>query len=225
MLVFYSGRGIAITPSRGTAVRCAFSAHFARGKTRRKQSVVAVHHTGQQPSSLRLGCVRSRVQISPSRPFSFPPFPFPGIYNKRPKTRERRTSDGWVQPEGLKDLYGVVVLPLIRLAVVHNGVVGTCGVTAEPTCGVWEHTEKVPPHPRRQRLYRAASIPTGRECSEHTRGRRAEGLLLILHHRNLRGQLEIDNRLKAAVILKEGRDRLARDYLVEYREILDSQLR
>src|SRR6516225_1181709 len=83
MLVFYSGRGIAITPSRGTAVRCAFSAHFARGKTRRKQSVVAVHHTGQQPSSLRLGCVRSRVQISPSRPFSFPPFPFPGIYNKR----------------------------------------------------------------------------------------------------------------------------------------------
>ena len=107
----------------------------------------------------------------------------------------------------------------------HNGVVGTCGVTAEPTCGVWERTAKVPPRPTRPGLYRAASIPTSRECPQHTRGRRPEGLLLILHHRNLRGQLEVDNRLKAAVILKEGRDRLARDYLAEYREILDSQLR
>ena len=79
--------------------------------------------------------------------------------------------------------------------------------------------------PARQGLYRAASIPTSRERPVHTRGRRPEGLLLILHHRNLRGQLEIDNRLKAAIILKEGRDRLARDYLAEYREILDSQLR
>ena len=119
----------------------------------------------------------------------------------------------------------MAVLPLIRLAVGHNGVVGTCGVTAEPTCGVRERTAKVPPSPTRPGLYRAASIPTSRECPEHTRGRRPEGLLLILHHRNLRGQLEIDNRLKAAVILKEGRDRLARDYLAEYREILDSQLR
>ena len=118
----------------------------------------------------------------------------------------------------------MVVLPLIRLAVVHNGVVGTCGVTAEPTCGVWEHTEKVPPHPRRQRLYRAASIPTGRECSEHTRGRRAEGLLLILHHRNLRGQLEIDHRLEATIILKESGDGLARNNLTEDRNILDPQL-
>ena len=130
----------------------------------------------------------------------------------------------------------MAVLPLIRLTCVHNGAVATCGVTAEPTGGVRNTPRRclrVPRRahsrkdscPARQGLYRAALIPTCRECPEHTRGRRPGGLLLILHHRNLRGQLEIDNRLKAAVILKEGRDRLARDYLAEYREILDSQLR
>ena len=39
----------------------------------RNQSVVAAHHNWQRSSSLRLGCVRSRVQISPSRPFSYKP--------------------------------------------------------------------------------------------------------------------------------------------------------
>ena len=141
--------------------------------------------------------MRSRVQISPSRPFSFPPFP--GIYNKRPKTRERRASHGWVQPEGLKDLYGGVVLPRIHLTIVHNGVVSACGGNTPRS------RSRKDSCPARQVLYRAASIPTSRERPDHTRGRRPEGLLLILHHRNLRGQLEIDNRLKATVILKEGR--------------------
>ena len=30
--------------------------------------------------------------------------------------------------EGMKELYGVKVFPVISLAVVHNGVVSTCGV-------------------------------------------------------------------------------------------------
>jgi len=34
--------------------------------------------------------------------------------------------------EGLKDVFGVKVLPVISLAVVYNGIVSTCGVTAEP---------------------------------------------------------------------------------------------
>src|SRR5215469_6110661 len=147
---------------RKTRTLCQFLRHKLGAQFGAQLDKKPLHSVGIKTSA-RLGCVRSRVQISPSRPFSFPPFPFPGIYNKRRKTRERRTSAGWVQPEGLKDLYGVAVLLLIRLAILHN--------------------------------------------------------------RNLRGQLEIDNRLKAAVISKEGRDRLARDYLAEYREILDSQLR
>jgi hypothetical protein len=35
--------------------------------------------------------------------------------------------------EGLKDVFGVKVLPIISLAVVYNGIVSTCGVTAEPS--------------------------------------------------------------------------------------------
>jgi hypothetical protein len=35
--------------------------------------------------------------------------------------------------EGLRDVFGVKVVPIISLAVVHNGLVSTCGVTAEPT--------------------------------------------------------------------------------------------
>ncbi len=45
--------------------------------------------------------------------------------------------------EGLKDLYGVHVLPLISLVVVHNGIVSTCGVTAEPTGDIRVQTRKV----------------------------------------------------------------------------------
>jgi hypothetical protein len=45
--------------------------------------------------------------------------------------------------EGLKDLYGVGVLPLISLTVVHKGLVSTCGVTAEPTGDIREQTRKV----------------------------------------------------------------------------------
>ena len=45
--------------------------------------------------------------------------------------------------EGLKDLYGVHVLPIISLVVVHNGTVSTCGVTAEPTGDVRVQTRKV----------------------------------------------------------------------------------
>jgi enamine deaminase RidA (YjgF/YER057c/UK114 family) len=45
--------------------------------------------------------------------------------------------------EGLKDLYGVKVLPVISLVVVHNGIVSTCGVTAEPTGDVKVQTKKV----------------------------------------------------------------------------------
>ena len=45
--------------------------------------------------------------------------------------------------EGLKDLFGVKVLPVISLAVVYNGIVSTCGVTAEPTGDVKVQTAKV----------------------------------------------------------------------------------
>lgn len=45
--------------------------------------------------------------------------------------------------EGLKDMYGVHVLPVISLATVHNGIVHTCGVTAEPTGDVRVQTKKV----------------------------------------------------------------------------------
>ncbi len=45
--------------------------------------------------------------------------------------------------EGLKDLYGVHVLPLISLVIVHNGIVSTCGVTAEPVGDVRVQTKKV----------------------------------------------------------------------------------
>lgn len=45
--------------------------------------------------------------------------------------------------EGLKDVFGVKVLPVISLAVVHNGIVNTCGVTAEPTGDVKVQTTKV----------------------------------------------------------------------------------
>ena len=45
--------------------------------------------------------------------------------------------------EGVKELYGVKVIPLISLVVVHNGVVSTCGVTAEPTGDVKVQTKKV----------------------------------------------------------------------------------
>ena len=45
--------------------------------------------------------------------------------------------------EGLKDVFGVKVLPVISLVVVHNGVVNTCGVTAEPTGDVKVQTRKV----------------------------------------------------------------------------------
>jgi enamine deaminase RidA (YjgF/YER057c/UK114 family) len=45
--------------------------------------------------------------------------------------------------EGLKDVFGVKVLPVISLAVVYNGIVSTCGVTAEPTGDVRVQTKKV----------------------------------------------------------------------------------
>jgi enamine deaminase RidA (YjgF/YER057c/UK114 family) len=45
--------------------------------------------------------------------------------------------------EGLKDVFGVKVLPVISLAVVHNGIVSTCGVTAEPGGDVKVQTTKV----------------------------------------------------------------------------------
>jgi enamine deaminase RidA (YjgF/YER057c/UK114 family) len=45
--------------------------------------------------------------------------------------------------EGLKGVHGVHVLPIISLAVVHNGIVSTCGVTAEPTGDVQVQTKKV----------------------------------------------------------------------------------
>jgi enamine deaminase RidA (YjgF/YER057c/UK114 family) len=45
--------------------------------------------------------------------------------------------------EGLKDVHGVKVLPVISLAVVHNGVVSTCGVTADPTGDVKAQTKEV----------------------------------------------------------------------------------
>jgi enamine deaminase RidA (YjgF/YER057c/UK114 family) len=45
--------------------------------------------------------------------------------------------------DGLKDVFGVKVIPLISLAVVHNGIVSTCGVTAEPTGDVKVQTKRV----------------------------------------------------------------------------------
>lgn len=45
--------------------------------------------------------------------------------------------------EGLKDLYGVHTLPVISLVVSHNGIVSTCGVTAEPGGDVRVQTKKV----------------------------------------------------------------------------------
>jgi enamine deaminase RidA (YjgF/YER057c/UK114 family) len=45
--------------------------------------------------------------------------------------------------EGLKDVFGVNILPIISLAVVHNGIVSTCGVTAEPTGDVKVQTKMV----------------------------------------------------------------------------------
>jgi enamine deaminase RidA (YjgF/YER057c/UK114 family) len=44
---------------------------------------------------------------------------------------------------GLKDLFGVKVVPVISLAVVHNGIVSTSGLTAEPTGDVKVQTKKV----------------------------------------------------------------------------------
>jgi enamine deaminase RidA (YjgF/YER057c/UK114 family) len=45
--------------------------------------------------------------------------------------------------EGLKDVFGVKVVPVISLVVVHNGIVSTCGVTAEPIGDVRVQTKKV----------------------------------------------------------------------------------
>jgi enamine deaminase RidA (YjgF/YER057c/UK114 family) len=45
--------------------------------------------------------------------------------------------------EGLKDVFGVKVVPIISLVVVHNGIVSTCGITAEPTGDVKVQTRKV----------------------------------------------------------------------------------
>ena len=45
--------------------------------------------------------------------------------------------------EGLKDVFGVKIVPVISLAVVYNGIVSTCGVTAEPTGDVKIQTAKV----------------------------------------------------------------------------------
>ena len=45
--------------------------------------------------------------------------------------------------EGVKEVYGIKVVPLIGLVVVHNGIVSTCGVTAEPTGDVRVQTKKV----------------------------------------------------------------------------------
>jgi enamine deaminase RidA (YjgF/YER057c/UK114 family) len=44
---------------------------------------------------------------------------------------------------GLKDVFGVKVVPVISLVVVHNGIVSTCGVTAEPIGDVRVQTKKV----------------------------------------------------------------------------------
>jgi enamine deaminase RidA (YjgF/YER057c/UK114 family) len=45
--------------------------------------------------------------------------------------------------EGLKDVFGAKVLPIISLVAVHNGIVSTCGITAEPTGDVKLQTRKV----------------------------------------------------------------------------------
>ena len=45
--------------------------------------------------------------------------------------------------EGLKVVFGVKVIPVISLVVVHNGIVSTCGITAEPAGDVRVHTKKL----------------------------------------------------------------------------------
>jgi hypothetical protein len=56
------------------------------------------------------------------------------------------------------------VLPLICLTLVHNGVVGTCGETAEPTGHIPEQTKKV--------LERSGLVPRkGRHEEIEARGR------------------------------------------------------
>jgi hypothetical protein len=45
--------------------------------------------------------------------------------------------------ERRKDLYGVASTASQRLTAAHNGVVGTCSVTAEPTGHIREPTQKV----------------------------------------------------------------------------------
>lgn len=44
--------------------------------------------------------------------------------------------------EGLKDIHGVHVVPVISLAIIHDGIVSTCGVTAEPTGDVRVQTKR-----------------------------------------------------------------------------------
>lgn len=45
--------------------------------------------------------------------------------------------------EGLNDVFGLRVVPIISFVVVHNGIVSTCGVTAEPTGDIKVQTRKV----------------------------------------------------------------------------------
>jgi len=45
--------------------------------------------------------------------------------------------------EGMKDVFGVRVLPIISFAVVHNGIVSLCGVTADPIGDVKVQTNQV----------------------------------------------------------------------------------
>ena len=45
--------------------------------------------------------------------------------------------------EGMKDVFGVKVLPIISFAVVHNGIVSLCGVTADPIGDVKVQTNQV----------------------------------------------------------------------------------
>jgi enamine deaminase RidA (YjgF/YER057c/UK114 family) len=45
--------------------------------------------------------------------------------------------------EGMKDVFGVKVFPVISLAVVHNGIVNSCGVTPDPVGDVKVQTKQV----------------------------------------------------------------------------------
>lgn len=45
--------------------------------------------------------------------------------------------------EGMKDVFGVKVLPIISFAVVHNGIVSLCGMTADPVGDVKVQTRQV----------------------------------------------------------------------------------